>query len=46
MFDMEMADRAWDEIAQLADRFRLTTYDAAYLELAQRRPYAARVARS
>ena len=30
-------DRAWSEILQLADRFRLTLYDAAYLELAQRR---------
>lgn len=28
---------AWAETLQLADRFRLTLYDAAYLELAQRR---------
>lgn len=28
---------AWTTILQLADRFRLTAYDAAYLELAQRR---------
>jgi predicted nucleic acid-binding protein len=29
--------RAWAETLELADRFRLTMYDAAYLELAQRR---------
>jgi predicted nucleic acid-binding protein len=29
--------RAWDETLALADRFRLSLYDAAYLELAQRR---------
>jgi predicted nucleic acid-binding protein len=28
---------AWGESLALADRFRLTLYDAAYLELAQRR---------
>jgi predicted nucleic acid-binding protein len=28
---------AWTTTLQLADRFRLTPYDAAYLELAQRR---------
>ena len=28
---------AWTGTLQLADRFRLTVYDAAYLELAQRR---------
>ena len=28
---------AWAETLQLADRFRLTLYDAAYLELAHRR---------
>jgi predicted nucleic acid-binding protein len=28
---------AWNETLHLADRFRLTLYDAAYLELAQRR---------
>jgi predicted nucleic acid-binding protein len=28
---------AWGRTLQLADRFRLTVYDAAYLELAQRR---------
>jgi predicted nucleic acid-binding protein len=28
---------AWNATLQLADRFRLTLYDAAYLELAQRR---------
>lgn len=35
--DDEAADRAWTTLAELADRFRLTLYDAAYLELAQRR---------
>ena len=29
--------RAWNETLALADRFRLTLYDAAYLELARRR---------
>lgn len=29
--------RAWSDTLELADRFRLTLYDAAYLELAQRR---------
>ena len=28
---------AWNETLSLADRFRLTLYDAAYLELARRR---------
>jgi predicted nucleic acid-binding protein len=31
------ADRAWTSLAALADRFTLSLYDAAYLELAQRR---------
>ncbi len=35
--DMEAPDRAWAEIDALATRFGLTSYDAAYLELAQRR---------
>jgi predicted nucleic acid-binding protein len=35
--DPGTADQAWDAIAGLADRHALTTYDAAYLELAQRR---------
>lgn len=30
---------AWDDTLVLADRFRLTLYDAAYLELAQRRTF-------
>lgn len=34
--DMETWDRAWDSILPLAARFRLTAYDAAYLELAAR----------
>ena len=35
--DAETADQAWGAISRLAERFKLTTYDAAYLELAQRR---------
>jgi predicted nucleic acid-binding protein len=35
--DSETADQAWTATARLADRHRLTLYDAAYLELAQRR---------
>jgi predicted nucleic acid-binding protein len=35
--DTETADQAWDGTARLAEQFRLTVYDAAYLELAQRR---------
>jgi len=35
--DAEAADLAWTTLAALADRFRLSLYDAAYLELAQRR---------
>lgn len=34
--DPETGARAWREISSLAERFRLTTYDAAYLELAAR----------
>ena len=34
--DQHTDGRAWSEIQHLADRFRLTVYDAAYLELAQR----------
>lgn len=34
--DLETSDRAWAETASLAARFRLTAYDAAYLELAHR----------
>lgn len=34
--DGETADQAWGAIADLAARFRLTVYDAAYLELAWR----------
>ncbi len=34
--DPETGARAWREISSLADRFRLTVYDAAYLELADR----------
>ena len=35
--DTETADQAWTATAWLAERYRLTLYDAAYLELAQRR---------
>jgi predicted nucleic acid-binding protein len=35
--DAETDARAWTTTLQLADRFGLTLYDAAYLELAQRR---------
>jgi predicted nucleic acid-binding protein len=34
--DVETADRGWSDTLALADRFGLTTYDAAYLELALR----------
>lgn len=34
--DAETVSRGWREIPLLADRFALTTYDAAYLELAIR----------
>ncbi len=34
--DLETWDRAWDAILPLAQRFGLTAYDAAYLELAHR----------
>ncbi|WP_191057528.1 type II toxin-antitoxin system VapC family toxin [Geminicoccus harenae] len=35
--DQETDGHAWATTLQLSDRFRLTTYDAAYLELARRR---------
>lgn len=35
--DSETASRAWSETLRLAERFRLSSYDAAYLELAERR---------
>jgi predicted nucleic acid-binding protein len=40
--DPDTDAHAWTTILQLADRFELTLYDAAYLELAQRRrlPFA------
>jgi predicted nucleic acid-binding protein len=34
--DSETADRIWAETSRLAEQFRLSSYDAAYLELAQR----------
>jgi predicted nucleic acid-binding protein len=35
--DSETASHAWGSALRLADSFRLTLYDACYLELAQRR---------
>jgi predicted nucleic acid-binding protein len=35
--DQHTDGQAWRETLHLADRYRLTLYDAAYLELAQRR---------
>jgi predicted nucleic acid-binding protein len=35
--DPHTDSQAWAETLHLADRYRLTLYDAAYLELAQRR---------
>ena len=35
--DTESADQAWTGTVRLAERHRLSVYDAAYLELAQRR---------
>jgi predicted nucleic acid-binding protein len=35
--DPETGKQAWNATLQLAHRHRLTLYDAAYLELAQRR---------
>ncbi len=35
--DSQTDAQAWAATVRIADRFRLTTYDAAYLELAQRR---------
>lgn len=35
--DMETADRAWADTAVIAETYKLTIYDAAYLELALRR---------
>jgi len=37
MLDLDTAERAWGQTAQLAERFRLSVYDATYLELALRR---------
>ncbi len=38
--DAETAERAWTRTLDLADRYGLTAYDAAYLELAERRSFA------
>jgi predicted nucleic acid-binding protein len=35
--DVDSASQTWTETARLAERFGLSAYDAAYLELAQRR---------
>ena len=42
--DDQTLSRVWSDALALADRFRLTLYDACYLELAQRRelPLASR----
>lgn len=37
VLDMDTAGQAWAATLGLAERFRLSVYDAAYLELAQRR---------
>jgi predicted nucleic acid-binding protein len=37
LIDSETGNYAWNATLQLADRFALTVYDAAYLELAVRR---------
>jgi predicted nucleic acid-binding protein len=37
ILDTETAGQAWTATLRLAERHRLTMYDAAYLELAQRR---------
>jgi predicted nucleic acid-binding protein len=37
MLDTETTMRVWNTTQRLAERFRLTVYDAVYLELAQRR---------
>ena len=36
LLDLRTDAQAWTSTLALADRFRLTLYDAAYLELAQR----------
>jgi predicted nucleic acid-binding protein len=37
ILDAETSARAWHETLRLAEAYRLTAYDAAYLELAERR---------
>jgi predicted nucleic acid-binding protein len=37
ILDTETSARAWHETLRLAEAYRLTAYDAAYLELAERR---------
>lgn len=37
MLDAHTADQAWETTRSLAEQHRLTVYDAAYLEVAQRR---------
>jgi predicted nucleic acid-binding protein len=37
ILDEETSARAWHETLQLAEAYRLTAYDAAYIELAHRR---------
>lgn len=37
MLDGHIAEQVWDATTRLAERYDLTVYDAAYLELARRR---------
>jgi predicted nucleic acid-binding protein len=37
VLDLDTANRVWEATVSLAERFKLTVYDAAYLEVAQRR---------
>jgi len=37
VLDLDTALRVWEATVSLAERFKLTVYDAAYLEVAQRR---------
>jgi predicted nucleic acid-binding protein len=37
VLDLDTADRAWEATAGLADIFKLSIYDASYLEVARRR---------
>ena len=43
--DLYTDQHAWNETLSLADRFKLTLYDAAYLELATAQPSTGRARR-